>query len=133
MDAYTYDSSNGRLVHLQRIRSTQDSFRGDPGSADIHMRSDGKFLYATNRGTSNTIAVFAVAKDGKLEMKQLLYAGGKHPRNFVIDPTDHFLLVANKDTDNVAIFTIDGKNGLLKDTGKQISIPAPVCLKFLVP
>ena len=54
------------------------------------------------------------------------------PRNFVIDPTSHFLLVANRDTDNIVLFSIDPATGLLNATGKEISIPNPVCLKFLV-
>ena len=64
-------------------------------------------------------------------MKQTISVNGKHPRNFVIDPSGHFLLVANRDSDNIVIFSIDPVSGLLKPTGKEISIPNPVCLKFL--
>jgi 6-phosphogluconolactonase len=132
IDAFHFDSSSGKLVHFQRIRTTPEHFTGDPGSADIHIRADGKFLYASNRGTSNSLAVFAIEKDGKLSIRQNISANGKHPRNFVIDPGGHFLLVANRDTDNIVIFAIDPVSGLLKATGKEISIPNPVCLKFLV-
>jgi 6-phosphogluconolactonase len=131
VDAFHFDKKTGKLTHFQRIRTTPESFKGDPGSADIHIRADGKFLYATNRGNSNTIAVFAIRKDGRLSTKQILSVKGKHPRNFVIDPTSHFLLVANRDTDNIVIFSIDPVSGLLKATGNEISIPNPVCLKFL--
>ncbi len=71
-------------------------------------------------------------KTENLENKQIISVNGKHPRNFVIDPTGHFLLVANRDTDNIVVFSIDPVTGLLKATGKEISIPNPVCLKFLV-
>ena len=50
------------------------------------------------------------SKSGKTESflhKQIISVNGKHPRNFVIDPTGHFLLVANRDTDNIVIFSID--------------------------
>lgn len=132
VDAFHFDAKDGKLSHFQRIRTTPESFTGFPGSADIHISADGKFLYATNRGTSNTIAVFEISEDGKLSEKQIISVNGKHPRNFVIDPTGHFLLVANRDTDNIVIFAIDPVTGLLKSTGKEISIPNPVCLKFLV-
>ena len=132
VDAFHFDSLSGKLGHFQRIRTTPDSFIGDPGSADIHISANGKFLYATNRGTSNTIAVFAIREDGKLENKQIVSVNGKHPRNFVIDPTGHFLLVANRDTNNIVVFSVDPQSGLLSATGKEISIPNPVCLKFLV-
>jgi 6-phosphogluconolactonase len=131
VDAFHFDSTSGKMRHFQRIRTTPEQFTGFAGSADIHIRPDGKFLYATNRGTSNTIAVFEIKKDGSLTTKQIVSVKGKHPRNFVIDPGGHFLLVANRDTDNIVIFSIDSTSGLLKATGKEISIPNPVCLKFL--
>jgi len=131
VDAFHFDTLSGKLTHFQRIRTTPENFKGDPGSADIHIRADGKFLYASNRGTSNTLAVFAIRKDGRLENKQIISVNGKHPRNFVIDPSGHFLLVANRDSDNIVVFAIDPVSGLLKATGKEFSIPNPVCLKFL--
>jgi len=131
VDGFHFDSTSGKMSHFQRIRTTPENFKGFAGSADIHIRPDGKFLYATNRGTSNTIAVFEIRNDGRLIMKQVISVEGKHPRNFVIDPGGHFLLIANRDTDNIVIFSIDPASGLLKATGKEISIPNPVCLKFL--
>jgi 6-phosphogluconolactonase len=131
VDAFHFDSASGQMSHFQRIRTTPEHFTGFAGSADIHIRPDGKFLYATNRGVSNTIAVFEIRKDGRLATKQIISVNGKHPRNFVIDPGGHFLLIANRDTDNIVIFSIDPVSGLLKATGKEISIPNPVCLKFL--
>ena len=132
VDAFHFDSTSGKMSQFQRIRTTPENFKGFAGSADIHIRPDGKYLYATNRGTSNTIAVFEIRKDGMLATKQIISVNGKHPRNFVIDPGGHFLLIANRDTDNIVIFSIDPASGLLKATGKEISIPNPVCLKFLV-
>jgi 6-phosphogluconolactonase len=130
VDGFHFDSTSGKMTHFQRIRTTPDNFTGFAGSADIHIHPNGKYLYATNRGTSNTIAVFQIGKDGKLVTKEIISVKGKHPRNFVIDPGGHFLLVANRDTDNIVIFSIDPATGLLKATGKEISIPNPVCLKF---
>jgi len=131
VDGFHFDPASGRMTHFQRIRTTPEDFKGFAGSADIHIRPDGKFLYATNRGTSNTIAVFEIRRDGRLATKQIISVQGKHPRNFVIDPGGHFLLVANRDTDNIVVFSIDAASGLLKPTGNEISIPNPVCLKFL--
>ncbi len=132
VDAFRYDSSSGKISPLQRIRNTPDSFKGDPGSADIHLTSNGKYLYASNRGDANTIAVYEVGADGTLTNKQYVSVKGKHPRNFLIDPTDKFLLVANKDSDNVVVFSIDPQTGLLTATGTELHIPSPICLKLLV-
>ncbi|MFI5124094.1 MAG: lactonase family protein [Chitinophagales bacterium] len=133
IDAFHYDQHSGKLTPFQRLRTTPKSFHGDPGSADIHIRPDGKFLYASNRGVSNTLAVYAIGKDGRLTNKQYISVNGKHPRNFAIDPTGRFLLVANRDTDNIVVFAIDPVTGLLKATGREMQVPNPVCLKFLTP
>jgi 6-phosphogluconolactonase len=52
------------------------------------------------------------------------------PRNFTIDPTGNFLLVANQESDNIVIFKRDKKTGLLTDTGKRVQVGNPVCLKW---
>jgi 6-phosphogluconolactonase len=133
IDAFKYQKQSGNLAHFQRISSVPADYNAkDKDAADIHIRPDGKFLYASNRGESNTIAVFAIGKDGKLTNKQYISTNGSHPRNFVIDPTGRFLLAANGDSDTIVVFAIDPATGLLKATGTVINVPSPVCLKFLV-
>lgn len=130
VDAFHY--ANGRFKQLQHISSLPDGFKGDIGSADIHVAPKGKFLYASNRGDANSLAIYSIdTASGKLTKKGFESAQGKTPRNFIIDPTGHWLLVANQRSDNVVIFHIDPATGLLKATGRQLSIPAPVCLKMI--
>lgn len=128
--AYKYE--NGRLTRLQRIITHPEDFKGVIGSADIHVSPDGKFLYASNRGDENTITIFSVNQaTGKLSLVGYQSTIGQVPRNFMIDPTGNYLLVANQKTNNIVIFKRDKKTGLLKDTGKQIEVPSPVCLKMV--
>jgi 6-phosphogluconolactonase len=56
---------------------------------------------------------------------------GKTPRQFEIDPTGRFLLVANQDTDTIVTFRIDPQAGTLEPTGQVAQVPTPVCVKFL--
>jgi 6-phosphogluconolactonase len=127
--AYTY--KEGRLRLLQRISTHPAGYQGTKGSADIHLSPDGRFLYATNRGDANSIAVFAVAPNGRLQLKGIQPTMGVHPRNFTIDPTGRYLLVANRDSNAVVIFRRNSKTGLLRDTGRRIDVPNPVCLQWL--
>ncbi|MCU7551453.1 lactonase family protein [Chitinophagaceae bacterium LB-8] len=126
-----YGYKDGKLSFLQRIATHPADYKGAIGSADIHISPDGKFLYASNRGDENTITIFSVdGKTGKLQLKGYQSTLGKTPRNFMIDPTGHYLLVANQETNNIVIFKRDQQTGLLQPTGKQIEIPKPVCLKM---
>ncbi|HEY4107802.1 lactonase family protein [Puia sp.] len=129
VDAFHY--SNGKLTPIQHISSLPDGFKGDIGSADIHISPNGKFLYASNRGDANSIVIYAIdPATGKLTVKGFQSTMGKWPRNFMIDPTGHWLLAANQAGKNVVIFKIDPTTGMLSPTGKQLEIPAPVCLKM---
>ena len=55
------------------------------------------------------------------------------PRNFAIDPSGTFLLVANQKSDNIVVFRLDQKTGRLSATGQTAEVPSPVCLKFTDP
>lgn len=122
----------GTTKFIQRIATHPTDFKGNPGSADIHISSDGRFLYVSNRGKENNIAIFRIdSNSGKLTPIGYESTRGEGPRNFIIDPTGNYLLVANQLTSTVEIFKRDRNSGLLKFTGNSISIPNPVCLKFL--
>jgi len=130
VDAFQY--SNGKLSAIQRIASVQANDTGFIGSADIHVSADGKFLYASNRGGFNTIAIFAInEKDGTLSLVGHQPSLGKIPRNFSIDPTGDYLLAANQESDDIVIFKRDKTTGLLSDTGNRIDVGKPVCLKWI--
>ena len=117
---------------LQTIASDTITQTDDKGSADIHLSPDGRFLYTTNRGKANNIAIYAVdAKTGLLSIKGYSSVLGEKPRNFMIDPTGNFLLVANQNSNNIVVFKRDSYTGLLTPTGKQLTeIKSPVCLKM---
>ncbi|GAB4092471.1 lactonase family protein [Flaviaesturariibacter terrae] len=122
----------GKLTPFQDISLMPEGASAPPHSADIHLSPDGKFLYASNRAPTNHIAIFRIdAATGILERIGTQSTGGAVPRNFTLDPTGSFLLVANQDSDRINIFKIDKATGLLSDTGKSIAVPAPVCLKWL--
>jgi 6-phosphogluconolactonase len=99
---------------------------------NIHVSPDGRFLYCSNRGESNTIGIFSINKnDGQLEWIDHQSTLGKTPRNFNFDPTGNFLLVANQNSDEIVIFKRDKETGLLTDSGKRINVTKPVCLKWI--
>ena len=50
-----YRNQKGSLELIQNISTLPGDYDGPIGSADIHIAPDGKFLYASNRGASNTI------------------------------------------------------------------------------
>jgi len=116
---------------VQTIKTLPKEFKGESWCADIHISSDGRFVYGSNRG-HNSIAVFKRdAINGKLEMIETVSVEGNWPRNFTIDPTGKFLLVANQKSNDITVFKIDQPSGKLTYTGIKVSNESPVCLQFL--
>jgi hypothetical protein len=98
--------------------------------ADIHISPNGNHLYASNRG-HDSIALFLIDKNsGKLTYRSHTSTDGKEPRNFAIDSSGSFLLVANQKTHNVVSYKIDPDTGQLFKTGYEVDVSLPVCVKF---
>jgi len=131
---YSFSPKKGTLQLVQQISSLPDGFKGYAGSADIHVSPDGKFLYASNRGESNTIATFAInPRSGQLTKLSVDSVLGLTPRNFTIHPSGKYLLVANQNSNEVVVFARNSRTGLLTDTGNRLQMSKPVCLKWLLP
>lgn len=131
VNSFQIVKNSGALVSMERVSMLPSDFKGKSSAADIHISPDGKFLYASNRG-HESIAIYGIdAKTGKLIIAGHADTHGKHPRNFNMDASGDLLFVANRDNNNVVIFTRNKENGQLTYTGKEMSIPTPVCVKIL--
>ncbi|MCE7993751.1 MAG: lactonase family protein [Roseivirga sp.] len=116
---------------LQVISTMAEGDDRDPASGAIKVHPSGRFLYASNRGEVNNIAVFSISSDGTLTAVGRQSTFGNAPRDFEIDPSGTFVLAANQNTNTVVTFRINQQTGMLEETGIQSQIPTPVCLKFL--
>lgn len=128
VSVYAYE--NGKLTSIQRIEAHTSQYTDGFGSADIHLSPDSKFLYASNRGKENTIAIFSIEKDGTLKTVGYQSTLGEHPRMFGIDPTGKFVIVANQVSGDVVVFKRNAKTGLLKKVGNSIKIHEPSCVQI---
>lgn len=124
-----FDRENGQLSTLQSYSTLPRGWSGTSYVADIHLSSSGRALYVSNRG-HNSLAVFSVDATGALEFEQAVSTEGDWPRNFSLDPTGRWLLVANQRSDSIVVFARDPDSGRLTPTTQRIAIPSPVCLRF---
>jgi 6-phosphogluconolactonase len=128
--AMTYDAAKGELKVIQTLSTLPNEVKGN-STAECQVHPDGKYVYVSNRG-HDSIAVFSVDEaTGKLTPVGYTPTAGKTPRNFGVDPTGKFLIAANQGTNNVVVFKIDPKTGMPHPTGNEVSVPKPVCVKFL--
>ncbi len=137
---YVVNELDGTVVLLKKSEkdkyikgfsiSTLPAGYSEPNTcADIKVSSDGKFLYASNRG-HNSIAMYNVnTNDGSLTLLGHESTRGDGPRNFSLSPNDSYLVVANQHTNNIVSFIRNKSTGLLTYVG-QIEAPTPVCILF---
>jgi 6-phosphogluconolactonase len=128
LSVFNVDDKQG-LMLLQNLPTPREGFMENNYCADIHMSSDGKFLYGSNRG-ENTIVTFSVGNDGLLTLAGHTTCGGNWPRNFVIDPTGRFILVGNQKSSYISVFRINKKTGLPSIVLDSARVKMPACLKF---
>jgi 6-phosphogluconolactonase len=130
--AMNYDEQSGALKTFQTISTWPDDSKGNKSTAEIFVHPNGKFVYASNRGDSNSIAIFSVDQvTGKLTFVDRAGTQGRTPRGFGIDPTGNWLIAGNQDTNTVSIYRIDQDTGKLQATGQVVNVPTPVCVTLV--
>ncbi len=125
-----YSFNQGVVKLLQRVSTHSKESKDSPGSADIHLSPDGKYIYASNRGAENNLVQYAIDKNGLLNIasKKHHASGGIMPRNFTISEDGKWLLVANQASDNIVVFKRDIRTGDLTKMPQSTKVSMPVCL-----
>ncbi|WP_457970356.1 lactonase family protein [Pseudomonas sp. R4-84] len=128
-----FDYQDGRLTQRQLVALADGKPQPGKAAAALHASKDGKFLYVSNRGTTNEMLVFAVdLASGTLKELQRRSVEGDHPREFSLDPSEKFVLVANQKSNQIVVIERDLKTGLLGKTVQKLPMDAPSDVKFLV-
>ncbi len=125
-----YEFKKGVPKFVQRDETHPLDLKDSPGSADIHLSPDGKFLYASNRGSENNIVQYQIDAKGFLNIASKRYtpSGGIMPRNFTISADGKWLLVANQASNNIVVFKRNLNTGNLTKMPNTASVSMPVCL-----
>ncbi|MFJ4344011.1 lactonase family protein [Pseudomonas sp. NPDC089401] len=127
-----FDVKDDALLERQRLPLTDRQDAAAKASGALHLSADGRFLYVSNRGTANEILVFSVGKDdGRLAFLQRRSVEGDHPREFALDPSGNFLLVANQKSNQIVVMHRDPRSGKLGETVQTLKQDAPSDLKFI--
>jgi 6-phosphogluconolactonase (cycloisomerase 2 family) len=87
-------------------------------------------VYAGNR-LHDSIAIFAVAPNGKLAFVGEESTRGSYPRSFNFDPSGQFLYCCNQRADSIAVFRVYRETGGLNFTGNYTPVGNPSHIVFL--
>ena len=127
---FHFDPATGMLHAEQTLSTLPAGFRGTSFTSEIVLSRDGRFLYAANR-LHDSVAVFSVGAEGRLEYRGESSTMGDYPRHIQIAPGGEFLYSCNQRSDSVASFRIDRETGRLTFTRQYFGIGSPACIVFL--
>ena len=136
---FARDAATGALTAMQTVPTLPaGAATNEMTSAEIFCHPSGKWLYVSNRdistnGGRDSLAVFAIAADGRLKWIQNVPAEVKVPRGFGIDPTGQWLIAGGQTDNRIVVFKIDGATGKLTPTGQSATVGAPICVIFAAP
>jgi 6-phosphogluconolactonase (cycloisomerase 2 family) len=109
---YREDPFSGTLTELAGTPYTV----GD-GAQSLVIHPSGKFLYVANPGQGeNDISLFDIASNGYLTEvppRTTVAPLGVLPKLLLMDPSGNYLYVMNATSDNISVFSIDSKSGVL--------------------
>jgi len=130
VDVLEWHRADGNLSLVNRIELLPAGSTGTSTGCDTVISNDGRFVYFANRGDNFLYAFKADPKSGSLTPMKRSNCGGKTPRNFTLDPTERWMLVANQDSNLISIFARNAVTGELAEEGKSVAAETPMRILF---
>lgn len=96
------------------------------GGAAIRLSKDERFLYVSIR-ECNLLCVICVET---WQVVQYIGSGGDHPRDIALDPSQRFLFVANRFSDNIVAFERNEADGCLHQVAQLNGVIEGVSIVF---
>lgn len=127
--SYEVNKEDGSLRFIQRLPTLPPAFYGENATADVHLAGEDKFVYVSNRGY-NGLSIYKTAGNGKMKILGHMATVGERPQTFLPEPKGTFMLIGNRDSNEVNIFRIE-KDGMLTDTSGYLPVPSSVCIVYL--
>ncbi len=97
---------------------------GDSSAGHVAMLPGARLL-ASNRG-HDSLVMFDVGVPRAPRLLGHWPAGGGHPRHFLVTPDGRWVVVANRDSDNLVVFAVTDAG--LERHGELAGIGSPVCV-----
>ena len=137
VEVLQWNSTDGALLSIQKVPllPAEKPASGVVNTGcDIVLTRDGRFAYFANRGNDFLMSFHIDPATGKLtpfEKSPRTSCGGKTPRNFCLDPTEKWMLVANQGSSNLTVFARNPVTGELANQGKSTPAATPMCIVFV--
>jgi 6-phosphogluconolactonase len=116
----------GRFEAVRILSTLRPDFTSHSQAAHIAINRTGTRLYVSNRG-ENSIAIFAIDRDGGLAPLQHMASGGDWPRFLLLLEECDRVIVANERSGTLVSFAI-AADGTIRPTSAALRVPGAVFL-----
>lgn len=117
VDVWELSNAHDQVECIQTLDMMPADFADTRWAADIHITPDGRHLYTCDR-TSSTITIFSVSEDGSVLAVEGHQPTETQPRGFNVDHSNQYLVAAGQKSHHIALYEIQGKQGLLEEKGR---------------
>ena len=124
-DIRRYRWENGKLLPADVVSTLPEKPEKESSASTIKFAENGRFLFAGNRG-DDSIAVFQIDSDGKLNCQKIVSSGGSSPRDFEFLPDADILAVANELSGKVDFFHCEQNSGIISGLCGSLEFPRPL-------
>ena len=131
IDLLGWDPTTGQLNLIEATTYLPEGFQGISRAAEIIFDKKGAYAYFANRDADFLVTFAIDPANGKLSSLHRSPCGGKVPRHIALGPKEHWILVANQESNSIAVYRRTPKNGQLSSTGQNFPIQSPQCLLFV--
>jgi 6-phosphogluconolactonase len=129
--ACNYDGVNGTITGINTEKTVEESHQGMKYPAAVRVHPNGRFVYASTRGENSCISTFKIGDDRSVERIQVVEQVPLWPREFNLDPSGRYMLVAGERSDEIRLYTIDPESGVVTATETVVKLKAPACIRFV--
>jgi len=133
INVYSYDAVTGGLSDAQSVSTVPEFYDGSNTAIDLQTHHTGKWLYVSNTGHDSVVQLSVDGEKGSLTYVEEQGTGGRHARQFGIQPNSAHMAISLPDTNQVLASRIDSGNGRLKPSGIFAEMPSPAAVRFLPP
>lgn len=122
--------NDGTFKVIDTVSTLPEDFTGESSGAAIRISTDGKFLYASNRG-HDSIVTYQINDDYLIEAINWIKTEGKTPRDFNLTPDENFVIAGHQHEDKLTLFERDEQTGKLNLVQKDVTAPEVVCVEII--
>ncbi|HEV3045024.1 MAG TPA: beta-propeller fold lactonase family protein [Roseiarcus sp.] len=123
-------TGNGPRLEFRGVAPAPGLGRARPVPSEIAVHPISDCVYLANR-MDNSLSVFSIeSESGELAARGCIDVMGRNPRHFGISPDGRFLIAANQDSDDLAIFRIGEGGRDVAWTGRRFDVASPSAICF---